>query len=201
MRGPICYRCGLPIPGSLSESYGFCSICREGGSAVYDEARSWGLYEAELRRVIQAFKFDGHLRLAEPLSDLLRQCQEEYSSAADCIVPVPLHPKRRRERGFDQTLLLARSLSAKMRVPLLRCVRRRRNTVPQFGLNHRERRRNIKGAFELTSRQEVEGSRILIVDDVMTTGATVEEICRVLKRANPEAIGVLTVARVSKVFY
>jgi len=201
LRGPFCHKCGVPVPGNLLESHALCSSCRE-GSFRFSEARSWGLYEGELRRVIQAFKFDGHLRLVAPLADFLRQCQSEHFSNPDCIVPVPLHPKRRRQRGFDQTLLLAKSLSAKANIPLLRCIRRARNTVPQFGLNHEDRRRNIKGAFELTKGQGLEGKSILIVDDVMTTGATVEEMCRVLQtKAKPDDVRVLTVARVSKLSY
>lgn len=200
LRGPFCYKCGVPVPGSLLESYAFCHSCRQ-GSFRFSEARSWGLYEGKLRRVIQAYKFDGHLRLFAPLSDMLRECQSEYFSDSDWIIPVPLHPKRRRQRGFDQTLLLARSLSAKTNIPLLRCVKRTRNTAPQFGLNHEDRRQNIRGAFELIKRQSLEGKRILIVDDVMTTGATVEEICGVLQAgAKPEEIQVLTLARVSKVY-
>jgi len=138
--------------------------------------------------------------LAGPLSDLLRQCLSEHFIESEGIVPVPLHPKKRKERGFDQTLLLARSLSGKTGIPLHRCVRRNRNTVPQFGLDHERRRLNIKGAFELTSGHRLEGKRLLIVDDVMTTGATVEEMCRVLQtEAAPEDVNVLTIARVSKI--
>jgi len=159
------------------------------------------LYEGRLRRVIQAFKFEGYSRLAGPLSDLLRKCLSEHFIDSEAIVPVPLHPKRRKQRGFDQTLLLARSLSAKTGIPLHQCVRRNRNTVPQFGLNHEHRRLNIKGAFELARGDELEGKRLLILDDVMTTGATVEEMCRVLQtEAAPEDVNVLTVARVSRNF-
>lgn len=197
-RGPICCRCGVSVPGNLIASFSLCSHCREGGPR-FSEARSWGLYEGELRRVIQAFKFDGHSRLAEPLSDLLRQCLAEHFIDSEGIIPVPLHARRAKERGFDQTLLLASSLSAKTGIPVHRSVRRNRNTVPQFGLSFERRRLNIKGAFEVAGGQALDGKRLLIVDDVMTTGATVEEMCRILQtEAAPEAVNVLTVARVSR---
>ena len=140
------------------------------------------------------------MRLAAPLSEFLRQCQEQYFSDIDWIVPVPLHPKRVRQRGFDQTLLLATSLSHQACIPLLQCVRRRRNTAPQFGLDHAGRQRNVKGAFELRKRHALEGRKVLIIDDVMTTGATVEEISRVLLHDSElREVQVLTVARVSKI--
>lgn len=198
LRGPFCHKCGVTIPGNLLELHAVCSQCRD-GSFRFEKARSWGSYEGELRRLIQAFKFEGYSRLAAPLSDLLRDCQSEYFSDAEWIVPVPLHPERRRKRGYDQTLLLARSLSAKAGIPLSRCIRRTRNTQPQFGLDHISRRRNVRGAFELVHSKRLDGTRILIVDDVMTTGATVNELCRVLQKAiSPKELWVLTAARVAR---
>jgi ComF family protein len=188
----------VPIPGNLLELHAVCARCRNGGFRFH-EARSWGLYEGDLRRVIQAFKFEGQSRLAAPLSDFLRECQSGNFPEADWIIPVPLHPRKRRERGFDQTSLLAESLSKKAGIPLAPCIRRIRYTQPQFGLDHLSRRRNIRGAFELNQRWTLDNKRVLLVDDVMTTGATVEEICRVLQlEARTKEILVLTVARVAK---
>ncbi len=198
LQEPFCRKCGVPVPGSLQEAQTLCSLCSQ-GNYRFSEARAWGLYEGELRRVIQAFKFEGYMGLAVPLSDFLRQCQLVHFPDSDWIIPVPLHPKRKRQRGFDQTLLLAGSLSVRARIPLVQCIRRTRNTAPQFGLNHWERSRNVRGAFRLTQKEGLEGARILIVDDVMTTGATVEEMSRLLQETvKPADVQVLTVARVSK---
>lgn len=198
LRGPFCCQCGVPVPGNLLDLHAICSGCREGRFS-FSKARAWGLYEGELRRIIQAFKFEGYSRLAAPLSDLLLDCQVKNFGDADWILPVPLHPKRRRERGFDQTLLLAKSLSHKADIPLARCLHRTRYTLPQFGLDHESRRRNIREAFKLSRYHELTGKRVLIVDDVMTTGSTVEEISRVLRRwVKPKDVQVLTIARVSK---
>jgi ComF family protein len=195
IRGPVCDNCGVPIPGNLLDLYAVCSSCREQGFS-FSKARSWGPYEAGLRKLIQAFKFGGRPRLVAPISELLRCCQSEHFPDSDLIVPVPLHPKKKRERGFDQTLLLAKYLSARGRIPLLRCVNRKKYTRPQFGLNHADRRRNLRGAFGLSNRHQLDGKRILLVDDVMTTGATVEEVSRVLYRdARPFDVEVITVAR------
>jgi ComF family protein len=176
-----------------------CSGCLH-STARYTRARSWGSYEGNLRRVIQSFKFEGLERLATPLSEFLTQCYVQHFSEIDWIVPVPLHPRRTRQRGFDQTLILAKSLSTRVGIPLLRCIRRSRYTAPQFGLDHVRRRQNVRGAFEVMKRSELEGRSVLLVDDVMTTGATVEEISGVLLRdSEPKEVQVLTVARVSKI--
>ena len=197
-RGPRCHSCGVPIPGNLLELHASCNHCRNGGYRFH-EARSWGLYEGDLRRVIQAFKFEGRSRLVGPLSDFLWECQSESFSDADCIVPVPLHPIRKRERGFDQTSLLAEALSKKAGIPLAPCIRRIKYTQPQFGLNPVSRRQNIRGAFEFNLRWDLDNKRILVVDDVLTTGATVQEISRILQSGwRPEKILILTVARVAR---
>jgi ComF family protein len=112
---------------------------------------------------------------------------------------VPSHPKRRAQRGYDQTLILGKSLAKGTGIPLFRSLSRKQNTAPQFGLDWDERRRNVRGAFALRQAHKLAGKRILLVDDVMTTGATVQEICRVLRgQSDVKSIDVLTVARVEK---
>ena len=197
-RGPVCQQCGVPVPGSILESYCLCSLCRE-QDHQFRRAKSWGPYEGGLRRTIHAFKFQGCSRLAGPLGSLLEQCQNRSPDPVDCIVPVPLHPRKRRQRGFDQTMLLARVLSERTLLPIVRCVRRVRYSVPQFGLGYSERRRNVRGAFKLRRPEQIAGRRVLLIDDVMTTGATVEEVSRVLRiEACPREVVVATVARVSR---
>jgi ComF family protein len=113
---------------------------------------------------------------------------------ADLLVPVPLHPKRIKNRGFNQALFLARAFPE---AALAReAVVRTRHTVPQVGLNPKERRDNVKGAFAVPDPELVKGKSVLLIDDLLTTGSTVKECARVLRRARARRVEVLTVARV-----
>jgi len=195
---PTCYYCGLGLPGSLSEAHSVCALCRSGAPS-FDWARSTGPYEGQLRDVIRKFKFDGFQKLAYPLAERMVEAYslnlEQFQ--ASCIVPVPLHPKRKRERGFDQTLTLCRVLASRLRLPVVPVVRRVRHTLPQFGLDRLERKKNVEKAFQVSDAAEIAGARLLLVDDVMTTGATVDEICKLLRETSQvREIMVLTVARV-----
>jgi len=118
----------------------------------------------------------------------------ELVAAADLLAPVPLHPKRIKKRGFNQSLLLARAFPG---APVAReAVVRTRHTAPQVGLNPKQRQDNVKGAFAVTDPALVKGKHVLLVDDLYTTGATVKECARVLRRAGARRVEVLTVARV-----
>jgi competence protein ComFC len=198
---PFCPCCGIPVPGVISESaLGFCRDCRE-HRFDFDRARAWGLYEGSLRELIRRFKFGEMTRLARPLGELLQACfQERFAGErVDEILPVPLHRSRRRKRGFDQTELLVRLLSKESGIPWSKCLRRIRSTAPQFGLSFPQRLRNVRGAFTLRRPERIEGKTILLVDDILTTGSTVNEISRLLKRrGRARAVFVLTVARVQK---
>jgi ComF family protein len=195
---PICRYCGIGLAASLSDEHAVCSACRAQRHG-FDFARSTGPYEGALRELIRKYKFEGYRRLAGPLVERLAGlcARERDLLQADIIAPAPLHPKRKRERGFDQTLLLSRLLSRRLGIPVFRGLRRIRHTAPQFGLDQRERARNVRGAFALQEKSRIAGARVLVLDDVMTTGATVDEICRILReQAAPERIMALTIARV-----
>ncbi len=186
------------LPGNLLEELAICSQCRS-GARIFDFARAYGPYGGKLRKVIRKLKFEGFQRLVHPLATLLEQCYQ--NSGLDLqphwILPVPLHQKRRRLRGFDQTLLLGRLLSRRLGVPLFQGLRRVKNTPALFGLDAGERGRTISGAFSLRDAQLLYQRSILLVDDVMTTGTTVTEISRLLRQqSNIDTITVLTVARV-----
>lgn len=117
--------------------------------------------------------------------------------AVDCLIPVPLHPSREAERGFNQSLLLARHVGRRWRIAVEpRGLHRQRATPPQTDLGAPERRKNVKGAFAVSRPETVGGRHVLLIDDVLTTGATVSECARTLVAAGAQMAGVLTVSRV-----
>ncbi len=144
-----------------------------------------------LRLAIHHLKYNDRVSLARPLGRALRGCLEREPFTADIVVPVPLHPKREGERGYNQAGLLARGLG---RPVLTNLVRRRKNTLSQTGLTRPERSLNIRGAFDV--RRPVGGS-VLIVDDIRTTGSTINELAKVLKRSGASRVEVLTLASIS----
>jgi ComF family protein len=155
-----------------------------------------------MREAIHALKFGGRPVLATPLGRLLAEAGARALPAppadwADGLVPVPLHPARLAERGFNQAELLAAPCAARWRVPVLsRALVRRRPTLPQTDLDPAARRANVRDAFRVPRPAAVEGRRVLLVDDVLTTGATVGAAARALRAAGAAAVGVLTLARV-----
>lgn len=156
-------------------------------------AINYGLYEGVLAEAINQLKFHGVKRLSKPLGMLMQGLD---LPVMDGIVPVPLNVKRLRERGFNQSLLIARVISKKIRVPLLMDILlKKKETPPQVGLSAKERLLNLKNAFDV--KGDVNGLRLLLVDDVMTTGATVTECSKTLMKAGAKEVIVLTLARSS----
>jgi ComF family protein len=152
-----------------------------------------GSYDGPLRSILQAFKYDRRRSLAPPLGGLMQLRGAAVLADADCVVPVPLHWRRRWRRGFNQALDLARQLGMPVRCAL----RRRRNTRTQTDLPADARLRNVRDAFVATPGARVSGLRIVLVDDVSTTGATLEACARVLVAAGAAEVRTLTAARVS----
>jgi ComF family protein len=190
---PFCPRCGRPFPkGSTSH---LCSDCLQ-GKPSFDWGRSAAIYQGVLAGAIQRFKYHGDVNLAGPLSRFWSRINFEDLSY-EAIIPVPLHPTRLRERGFNQALLLGKTLGKiHNKIVLTRALRRIRNTIPQVQLDHSERVRNVRGAFAVKKQQEIIDKRLLLIDDVYTTGATVNECARVLKKSGAKEIIILTLARV-----
>lgn len=156
-------------------------------------ARSIGPYTGALRDIVHALKYDGRRSLAKPLAERMRDVGEELVRQASVSVPVPLHPARRRERGFNQAADLARHVG----LPVLPALSRVRATPSQTTLHADDRRANVRGAFCTTRRaRELRGATVLIIDDVMTTGATLESCASVLKEAGVREVLALTAARV-----
>jgi len=194
--GPCCPRCGKPFASgaALSHSPGhLCGDCRE-KPPRFDRAVAAGWYEGVLAEAIHLFKYRGKTLLARPLGSLLVNAMDRLPRL-DGLVPVPLHPSRLREREFNQALLMCDYLSAGSGLPVIQGLERTRGTPPQIGLAHSARRGNVRRAFFADRPERFEGRRIALVDDVFTTGATVNDCARALKQAGAEMVCVLTVAR------
>lgn len=194
---PQCEQCGYPFELDFGEGVK-CGACLS-SRPHYDRARSALAYDDRIAKVLIAFKHGDRTDLAPVLSALMRRVGAELLSDADLIVPVPLHRNRLFQRRFNQSVLLARPLSRDCGVPLAaELLRRKRRTASQGHLSPTARRRNVEGAFQTgaADRQKVKGKRVLIVDDVLTTGATVNAIARRLKRDGAVGVDVLTLARV-----
>lgn len=159
-------------------------------------AASVYLFEGSLSEAIYKFKYAGKTSLFRPLGDLFKE-HNILNLEYDAIIPVPLHISRLRERGFNQSQMIAARLEKKLKkkiAPFI--VKRTRPTSPQAGMNREERIKNIRGAFKIRKGVNVKGMRLLLIDDVFTTGATTSECSKVLKSAGADVVNVLTLARV-----
>jgi len=190
----FCRTCRTPFLNRYPlDETGQCSLCRLGLNG-FDDVYSAGAYEGNLRKLIHLFKFEGVRPLARPLGNFLAQVLPR-EQRFDAIVPMPLHWRRRWQRGFNQSELLAREISRRWNVPLRSPVRRKKATVPQAGLTSAQRRKNVQGAFEVKRGPRLDGLSILLIDDVLTTGATASACARALKRGGAARVSLLTLAR------
>ncbi len=189
---PLCRRCGDRLSAWRTDPGALCPRCRRRPSGLAC-ARAIGAYDGALCAVLHALKYDGRRSLAVRLGRLMRERGGDVLAGAACAVPVPLHRSRLRERGFNQAEDLARALG----LPVCRAVRRIRATPTQTGLSSAERHRNVRHAFGATRRAAaVAGAVVVLVDDVCTTGATLEACARVLRAAGALEVRALTAARV-----
>lgn len=196
VRSPLCPVCGLPFAteDGIDHPCGPCLTTRP----PFDAARSAARFEGPVQALIHRFKYGGKVHLARPLGLLAAESLSDFVPAggADFIVPVPLHRRRLRERGFNQAQLLGRVLAKQWRIPLsVDNLRRIRWTEPQTGLAADDRRRNVRGAFRVADPSRFRERRLLLVDDVYTTGGTVTECARALKAAGAGEVLAVTVAR------
>jgi ComF family protein len=171
-------------------------LCRLGLTG-FDAVYSFGSYEGALRKLIHLFKYERMHPLSKPLGGLLARALPR-DLEFDAIVPMPLHWRRRWERGFNQAELLAREIARRWNVPVERAVRRRKATAPQSGLTNSKRRLNVSGAFVLRGGAKIDGARVLLVDDVLTTGATAAACARVLKHGGARHVALAAVARADR---
>jgi ComF family protein len=196
IKSPLCNCCGLPYFGN-NESDHLCGNCIN-TKAHFFSARAAGQYDGVLLNAIHQFKYKEKTAIGKTLGKLM--AEYEYSSLNikeySLIIPVPLHLNRLRERGFNQSAMLAKVLAKKFSIPLdVTSLKRYIYTEPQISLGKKEREANVKGVFEVTNKKMVKGQKIIIVDDVYTTGNTVKECARVLMKNKAKQVAVLTLAR------
>jgi ComF family protein len=191
---PLCEVCGDPLPTwrTISVPLARCPRCRRSSRRV-SRARAVGAYDGALRAIVHALKYDGRRSLARPLAALMCERGRDVLSGAHAAVPVPLHPARRRERGFNQAADLARYLP----IPSVVALRRARPTAVQASLPAGRRHANVRDAFEAEpAAARLRHLTVVLVDDVSTTGATLEACARALDRCDVGEIRALTAARV-----
>ena len=193
----FCRDCRTPFANHFPlDEEGRCALCRLGVNG-FDAAYSFGAFEGELRELIHLFKYGRVETMAGPLGRFLALALPR-GEQFDAVVPMPLHWMRRYKRGFNQAELLAREIGQRASVPVRNLVSRAKATTPQAGLTNAKRRANVSGAFRVREPERVAGLRILLVDDVMTTGATGSACARALKQAGAARVSLLTVARVDR---
>jgi len=190
LEGPRCAKCQEPLPDSSLD------LCRACGTRErwFDRALSLGPYDGAWGKLVRSLKFDKELAVARFLSSRMADylTSERPFGDIDIITYVPMTSRALRERGFNQARLLARGLARRIKVPAMRLLSKVHETAPQARLSARERRANLKGAFRPI--RSLSG-KVLLVDDIFTTGSTVEECAHALKSAGCEEVYVLTVAR------
>jgi ComF family protein len=192
-----CVHCGTPfLNRSPLDETGRCAVCRLGLSG-YDAVYAYGSYEGALRKLVHLLKYTGVQPLARPLGEYLARALP-HAQTFDLVAPMPLHWLRRWRRGFNQAELLAREIGRRRDVPVKRIVRRVRSTTPQAGLTPAQRRANVQGAFAVKRGVRLEGKRVLLVDDVLTTGASAGACARALKRAGAAHVALLALARADR---
>lgn len=193
---PLCHKCGNPFEFSIGE-HAACGACMR-AVPPYAAARAVFRYDEASRALVIGLKFHDRTQMLQRFGEWLARAGEKFLPECDVIVPVPLHYLRLLQRRFNQSLLLARALSRYSGVPVAAdALRRRRRTLPQTGLTRAQREKNVQGAFRLNPRHRnfVRGKTVLLVDDVMTTGATLHACTRALLRGGAKNVYVLTLAR------
>jgi competence protein ComFC len=196
VRAPFCHRCSRPFEGIIEGEFS-CPNC-EVRAPAFDCVVSTYQAKGVLRELIHRFKYGREFHLRRVLADFLVEAMQDarlQEHPADYLVPVPLHPTRFRERGFNQTEALAETLSERTRVPILRCLVRRRYTNTQTRFDRLDRMQNLRNAFSLSKSRDVLGKHLVLLDDVLTTGSTLHECALVLRTAGAESVRAVTVAR------
>jgi competence protein ComFC len=193
---PFCAKCSEPFSGAITGEFtcGNCADRRLAFDAAVSAYRSRGV----VRFLILQFKYNRQLHLRHPVAEWLQEAMNDPRLSErrfDIMVPVPLHPARLRERGFNQAQVLANILAQRINVPLIRALDRTRYTTTQTAFDRTERMENLRGAFRLRKNINVRGLQVLLVDDILTTGSTLSECARVLRQTGAHSVYAVTAAR------
>jgi len=199
----MCLCCGRPFPPAAAEFLreSVCRLCRVSFYA-FDRARSFAVYDEALSKAVVLLKYEEVLPLGEWFASRLAEIVPRTAGGmdewrADVVVPVPLHADRRRERGYNQAELIARPLAARLHIKLEpRLLIRTRPRPSRLVLSRTEHWKSVRGAYAIAGEPKIDKLRILLIDDVLTTGATLDACSRTLKRAGAAAVMCLTVGRV-----
>ena len=190
---PACQRCGMPLTGDETGKPSICGECLQ-TPPPFQYTLSPYYYQPPLVQLITQFKFDHRLLMARIFAGLLAKHLSPERHKAECIIPVPLHPHRLRERGYNQSLEIARLLGRQVGIAVdYQLCQRTRYTAPQTGLAAKERKSNVKNAFGLNGPCTYK--HVVIVDDVITTGHTVTELAKLLRNNGVDEIEVWSLAR------
>ena len=193
IKGPVCGVCGSPFRSTTGEDHpcGACLIERR----PFKKALSAFMYNGTVLEAVHEFKYNDRVTLAPPLARLLIELAGSLKARPDIVIPVPLHKKRLKMRGFNQSLLISRLIARALHARLdYSTLKKTVETAPQVGLDRDSRRENVKGAFSVTDKTGLKGRRVLLVDDVYTTGSTIGECAKALKKTGAEVYA-LTLAR------
>ncbi|MCE5314870.1 MAG: ComF family protein [Armatimonadota bacterium] len=186
-----CIRCAMPCEAPI------CNDCRN-QLYEFESAASAGVYEGVLRKALHALKYDRHLVMVEPLADLMTRCfpRRQFSGKVDVVVPIPIHRCRMVDRGFNQSLELSRRMCERLSLPLEpQVLYKTRRTRHQADLSQDQRVANLRCAFGVSNPNIVAGKQVLLVDDVFTTGSTLNEAALALKNAGAQSVHVYTLSR------
>lgn len=188
--GKTCSLCGVPMEGEGN----FCPQCSH-NPPDYKKALFYGLYEGKLEEAILRFKFQDHPHLAEPLGQLMVQRWRQSGIKVDLVTAVPISSRRLKVRGYNQAELLAKVVARGLGIPYRTLLVKRRETREQSKLKREERLKNVIGVFATYGNEDLGGKAVLLVDDVLTTGATASECAKVLQGVGASVVYVLTLAR------
>jgi ComF family protein len=191
VEAPVCAKCGRPVSRPIQQ----CAVCRKRPLPL-KQIRAALLFKTVVPGMIHHLKYRNAFALAEPLGDLMVQAWPRWQTHTDLILPIPLHAKRRKKRGYNQSELLVNQLCLSLSITTeTRLLQRTRHTPPQVGLNAVDRQTNVKGAFSVTDPEKVKGREILLVDDVFTTGATLKAAADALTSAGAKSVSAYCLAR------
>ncbi|MEP6821552.1 MAG: ComF family protein [Chthoniobacterales bacterium] len=196
IKPPYCHTCSEPFDGAITDTFS-CANCAH-RVLHFDAAVASYRSRGVVRKLVHDFKYQHHLYLRHPVADWLAETLDDprlKDRRFDRVIPVPLHPARKRERGFNQAEVLAQLFAARAGLRMKTDLERIRYTTTQTAFDRAERMENLRDAFRLRKKADVRGLRVLLIDDVLTTGSTLSECARVLKANGAVSVHAATAAR------